>query len=203
MSLTQNFSYKKSTQAINFFATMQNGVIDKLKTLKLIYFADRYHIRKYGRLITNDNYFAMDYGPVASGTKDIIELNNFLSEIEKDYAIRFIEPTTDFNYIRSIKKVNLEEFSASEIEALKYISGKYQKLGSIELSEITHKYPDWQKKSKFLNPGQVSRVGMDLIDFFEDPSDPNIDKIYQLTEDEKAAKIEYLIELNSLNKLWS
>jgi len=203
MSLSQNFLYRKSTQAINYFASKQNGVIDKLKTLKLIYFADRYHLRKYGRLITNDNYYAMPLGPVASSTKDIIEMSDFLSEIEKDYAIRFIEPISNTNYIRSVKDVDKDELSDSEIEALDYISEKYQKLNSIELSEITHKYPDWEKKKNSFTLGQVSRVEMDLVDFFEDPTDPNIDKLYQLSEEEKLARIEYLTELNSLDKLWA
>lgn len=44
-----------------------------MKALQLVYFADRYHLRKFGRPITNDEYFAMPYGPVASGAKDIAE----------------------------------------------------------------------------------------------------------------------------------
>src|SRR5438045_2739639 len=34
--------------------------------LKLIFFADRYHIRKYLRPVTADSYFAMERGAVAS-----------------------------------------------------------------------------------------------------------------------------------------
>ena len=70
------FAYKKATQALNFFAIENGGEIEKLHALKLIFFADRYHLRKYGRPITNDQYWAMRLGPVPSGTKDLFELDS-------------------------------------------------------------------------------------------------------------------------------
>ena len=63
-----DFNYKKATQALAYFAEKSGGTINRLKGLKLIYFADRYHLRKYGRLITNDTYFAMDNGSGISVT---------------------------------------------------------------------------------------------------------------------------------------
>ena len=56
------FDYKKATQALNFFALKEGGTINKMKALKLIYFADRYNLRKYGRPVRNDDYWAMGYG---------------------------------------------------------------------------------------------------------------------------------------------
>lgn len=203
MLLSKEFSYKKTTQALNFFASKQNGHIDKLKALKLIYFADRYHLRKFGSLITNDTYFAMPYGPVASGTKDILEMSQFLSEIEQDYALRFIEPISGTDYIRAVEGFDSAELSASEREALEYISNNFQKLNSLQLSELTHLYPDWKKKENQLKSGQASRVEMDLLDFFEDPDDPALDKLYELSSEEKTAKIDYLHELNSVDSLWN
>lgn len=203
MLLSKEFSYKKATQALNFFASKQNGHIDKLKALKLIYFADRYHLRKYGKLITNDTYFAMPYGPVASGTKDILEMSQFLSEIEQDYALRYIEPISETDYIRAVKEFDPDELSSSEKEALEYISNQFQKLNSIQLYELTHLYPDWKKKENQLKSGQASRVEMDLLDFFEDPDNPELDKLYELSPEEKSAKIEYLRELNSVDSLWN
>ncbi len=43
MFCTLKFDYKKATQALNFFAIKCGGKIDKMKALKLIFFADRYH----------------------------------------------------------------------------------------------------------------------------------------------------------------
>ncbi len=63
-----SFSHRKATQALNFFAAKAGGKINKMKALKLVFFADRYHLRKYGRPVVGDEYLAMNYGPVASGT---------------------------------------------------------------------------------------------------------------------------------------
>lgn len=65
MNTGYQFAYRKAAQALNYFAIQNGGEIEKLQALKLIYFADRYHLRKYGRPITNDQYWAMNFGPVA------------------------------------------------------------------------------------------------------------------------------------------
>src|SRR5207237_3271008 len=88
-----SFSHRKATQALNFFAHRAGGSINKMKALKLVYFTDRYHLRRYGRPVVGDEYVAMNYGPVASGTKDVAEMSDFLGEEEKTYARRFIRPT--------------------------------------------------------------------------------------------------------------
>ncbi len=63
------------------------GKADKLKLIKLIFLADKYHLLKYGRTITEDDYYAMELGPVASIVKDILSFNDFtLSKAELDYA---------------------------------------------------------------------------------------------------------------------
>ena len=65
------FDYRKATQALNYFAGQEGDQINKMKVLKLLYFVDRYHIRKYGRLVTNDNYLAMQHGPVPPRQKTL------------------------------------------------------------------------------------------------------------------------------------
>jgi hypothetical protein len=54
-----------------------------MKALKLIFLADRYHLCRYGRLITNDSYVAMKHGPVPSATRDIVESNDYLDEYRR------------------------------------------------------------------------------------------------------------------------
>ena len=52
-------------------------IADKIKIIKLIYLADKYHLVRYGRTITNDDYYAMEYGPVGSTVKDVLEFDEF------------------------------------------------------------------------------------------------------------------------------
>ncbi len=84
MCIHFNFDLKKAAQSLNCLAKKSGGRINKMKAIKLIYFADRYYLRKYGRPVANDEYVAMGYGPVGSKTKDIAENTSFLDTIETD-----------------------------------------------------------------------------------------------------------------------
>ena len=139
-----NVDYEKCTQALNFFAKKEGGRINKMKALKLIFFADRFHLRKYGRLLTNDNYVAMSYGPVPSNTKDIAELNEFLDDVIKKYIKNFLNFSNNYE-IHSKNDVDEEVFSESDTEALNYSWEKFGSYNQFELANITHDYPEWRK----------------------------------------------------------
>lgn len=203
MQSSSNFSYHKITQLINFFAVQNSGSIDKLKALKLIYLSDRYHIRKYGRLITNDFYFAMPLGPVASGTKDILERSAFIDDKVNAYASEYLAPTEDVNVVKSIKNFDNSVLSPSELETINYIWAKYNNFNGIQLSNITHKYPEWSKFQGKLDSGIIQRAEMNVFDFFEESPDKEADILYELTPEEKEAKIEYLKEMDSIESFWN
>ena len=55
----------KITQSLGFLLSLDdNHRMNKLKLVKLIWAADRYHLRKYGRTVTDSEYFALPHGPV-------------------------------------------------------------------------------------------------------------------------------------------
>lgn len=193
------FKFKKATQALNFFAIKSGGEINKMKALKLVFFADRYHIRKYARPITNCEYRAMDFGPVASEVKDIAEFTDFASKISKEYAQDFIEKIGQYT-IRS--KANLVEkvFSKSDLEALQFAWEKFGRINEFDLAELTHKYPEWKRHEEALK--SQSSVMMDYEDFFKDPPS-TFDKCFDLSAEEKTAKLDYLKELSKIEKAWS
>jgi len=111
MKMLLEFDYKKATQAINYLTKKEGGQIDKLKLMKLIYFADRYHLRRYGRPMFNDTYFAMRLGPVGSSVKDIAELSSrFLDDDERSYAGQFIARGAVDNVVVSIADVDSDIF---------------------------------------------------------------------------------------------
>lgn len=83
---------------LNFLARQAGGHINKLKALKLVYFADRYHLWKYGRPITNDEYFAMNFGLVASATKDLAKGSDFRPDVEKQYASQYLDAVSHYEY---------------------------------------------------------------------------------------------------------
>ncbi|MCB1234479.1 MAG: SocA family protein, partial [Verrucomicrobiae bacterium] len=108
-SMNLTFAHRKATQALNFFARKETGRINKLKALKLVFFADRCHLRRYGRPITNDRYLAMNYGPVASSCKDLAEMSEFLGSEERAYAEQYLAP--DRHDYLSVGEIDEREFS--------------------------------------------------------------------------------------------
>jgi len=199
MCVHLEFNYKKAVQALNFFALKEGGQINKMKAIKLIFIADRYHLRKYGRPIINDEYFAMSYGPVASGVKDIAEMSDFLGPKEKKYAEKFLI-VPDRYYVKAKGTELGNVFSKSDLVALSFSWDKFGGIPEFELSEITHEYPEWRKHKNRLKT--QSRVRMNYEDFFEDPPE-NIEKCYPLSSQDKDNGIEQLKEQAYLESLWS
>jgi len=73
---------------------------DKLKLVKLLFIADKYHLVQFGRTITNDDYWAMPYGPVGSTAKDVLSLDpDFLSEEEYKYAVEMLKPVDEHSFV--------------------------------------------------------------------------------------------------------
>lgn len=195
-----NFNYVKATQALNYLIIKSGGVINKMKALKLVYLADRYHLRKYGRLITNDTYFAMSYGPIPSGVKDIAEASElFLGDEEREYSSKYIEPVDNFT-LRSTKNVDEAVFSETDMEALSFAWEKFGNLDQFQLSKITHEYPEWKRHEKALELD--SRIQIYLEDFLEDPVN-DIEKCFELSEDDKDVRREQLQEMIRIESLWS
>jgi uncharacterized phage-associated protein len=194
------FSFKKATQALNFFAGESEGSIDKLKALKLFYFADRYHLRKHGRAITNDTYFAMKLGPVASGMKDLAELGPFLADEEREYAQQYVA-TPKVNLVSSIRSVDRAVLSESDIEALYFVWKTLGHLHGSELVDLSHEYPEWKQHEAELRIGGISRVKMDYKDFLDDP-EGDVDPLFPLSEQERLDRVETLEEAACVERLW-
>ncbi|MBM4275979.1 MAG: DUF4065 domain-containing protein [Deltaproteobacteria bacterium] len=191
------FDLRKATQAINFLAIKNHGEIDKIKVVKLIYFADRYHLRKYGRPITNDEYWAMEWGPVNSNVKDIADMSGFLGDMEREYASQYIESLNQ-NIIKSIQKVNNKVFSQTDIEALSWAWETFGHLDGSTLAKISHHYPEWMKFKNIIESKSQSRVRMNYEDFLEDPGE-GFEKCCDLSPEEKEDRLDILYELDRIS----
>ncbi|MEI9921336.1 MAG: Panacea domain-containing protein [Bacteroidota bacterium] len=180
------FKYKKSVQALNFFAQQEGGKINKMKALKLLWLSDRAHLWKHARPITDDTYFAMKFGPVASGSKDLIEESDFIeSQTEKDYTNKYLKRLDNLQY-SSTGEIDDSVLSRSEIEALTIVYGEFGKMSQFDLSDLSHIFPEWKKYESEIKAGGV-RYEMKLVDFFDAPlKDFNVFK--KLSENAKLAK---------------
>ena len=153
---------RKILQALNYLASYQeNKTISEMKAYKLLWLADRYHLRQYARTITHDSYYAMQYGVVPSGAKNIIDT---LSTNVKNQ--RYIQKSEKYHY-KSINDVDIDAFSDSDLEALNLILKNFNKMSSQALSDLSHKFPEWKRYESDLTAGKKKSYKISVEDFFE------------------------------------
>jgi uncharacterized phage-associated protein len=161
----RGFNYKKTVQALNFFAVKNNSNINKMKAIKLIWLADRIHLREYGRLISGDTYYALPNGPVPSATRDILENSAFLDDCASEYAKSYINIIDKYNYC-SIADVNFKVFSDTDKEALNKVFETFGEKDHFELSSFSHLFPEWKRFESALTKQISSRFEIQQDDFF-------------------------------------
>lgn len=111
---------------------------------KLLYFADRDHLSRYGRLICGDHYVAMKHGPVPSGVYDILKYiqgtgTNAFPEAKDAFTIH------DIYRVVALRQPDLEWLSDSDIECLDRSIAEYGEKSFDELTDISHATVAWQE----------------------------------------------------------
>jgi len=164
----------KIIQAV-FYILGNIGKADKLKLVKLLYLADKCHLIRYGRTITGDDYWAMDYGPVGSAAKDILSFDaEFLSH-EFEYASRMLRKVNeyDFEAKEECDPENLDFLSETDFESLDLILEKFGQMTTGELIKYTHTYPEWQQYRKLFDSKEIRREKIYNEELFSTlPGDP-------------------------------
>ena len=112
---------------------------------------------------------------------------------------KYLISKTAYN-LQSVKLVDENVFSDSDIEALDFIWNKFSHLKRYQFADLTHKYPKWKKHEQALNLN--CRIQMDPEDFFNDP-DSDVEKCFELNEQDRATRREHLAEMIALGFLWS
>ena len=148
------YSIEKVANAIIFFVEKNIEHFGKTKLMKLMYFADKEHLEKFGRVMFYDNYRKLPRGPVATFTYNIISStdandgDDFKSYV--DNFSSFIEiQKKDTNQKNSATRFNPKNsfdntfFSKSEIEILENVAKKYKTYTKEQISEESHSLKEY------------------------------------------------------------
>ena len=132
---------------------------DKLKLIKLLYLSDKYHIIRYARTVTNDEYWAMDYGPVGSVAKDILGFDSELLSKEFEYAEKMLKRVSPHSFSQGVhcSIEELDKLSETDIEALDFVADKFGHLNTNQLIKLTHHYPEWAQYKKLFEDKTTRR----------------------------------------------
>lgn len=125
----QRFNLPKAVEAILYVAHRNN---DMYHVLKILYFADKKHLARYGRLIFGDCYVAMRHGPVPSGAYDVIKYaggKGLCSDGPRVKGALKIEGNT----VWPRREADIRLLSESELECLNEAIEEYGPLSFAEL----------------------------------------------------------------------
>jgi uncharacterized phage-associated protein len=138
-----NFNESKTLEALVFIASQWPG-ITPFYVAKVLFFADRDHLRTYGRPVTGDAYIAMTDGPVPSRVYDIVKGNlDLFGDPDAIASAVRIGRNERYPRVYAEREPKLDMLSETDVSALenaiRFCRGK--PFG--ELSNLTHQERAW------------------------------------------------------------
>lgn len=171
--ITFEFKPEKFLNAVAYLAANCPGATKK-KICKLLYFADKEQMLKYGTPITGDDYYRLPHGPIPTHGLNLLRGIGSRSRI----ALRDQYFQVDGWKVKAKKAANLAVFSKSENRTLAAICARYGHLSADYLEALSHREPTW-KKTKLHNR-------IDFALFFE--GHPEADFLKSLVESETESR---------------
>jgi uncharacterized phage-associated protein len=171
-----SFDQDKLTAVLTFFA-LRVSDLDALKSAKLLYFADKRHLLRYGRPILGDNYFGMDHGPVPERAYDQIKsaLNRKHSVVPPHLAqYLVVDMSSKYPRLKAKCAPDMDMLSDSDVEVLEEILAEYGHLSGWTLRELTHKEPEVRESDERLKNTQSKSVPIPFARFFDATRDEKI-----------------------------
>lgn len=140
------FDEEKAVEVLAYIAE-QWPKITAFYASKVMFFAEKKHLSKYGRPIVADTFIAMPNGPVPSTMYDIMRGNldqlgdpqKIIDTLECHRSSRYIEITAK-------RQADLDVLSLSDVTCLDGAI-EFCKTATRSLSDITHDEPSWQEAS--------------------------------------------------------
>lgn len=138
------FDQKSVIEAILYILSKADRPVTKYQIVKILYFADLLHLRRYGRTISGDWYAAMKFGPVPSQSYRIIQ--PLFNQDEPDYAdIANVLTRGNGDYdVLPKRPPDRRMFSKSELECLDEVIADVLPRTFTSVKDKSHG-PSWAK----------------------------------------------------------
>jgi len=150
-----NIPLPKLKAIILYFCTYTDSkFLGKVKLMKLFYFLDFMHVKKYGAPVTYDHYVNLEHGPIPSSIKNLID--NASDDVDNSVlsdTVSFETPkgTDMYRIIPSRKFTEKDEkyFSRTELDILDAVCRRFGGKNTKFIEDISHTEAPW-KETKFL-----------------------------------------------------
>ena len=174
---------RKIIQALTLLASNQpDHKLDNMKAYKLLWLADRYQLRRCGRTITGNTYYAMPRGLVPSDAKCLLENEPTKLQNEEGYREKYLQLGKAHTYT-AVREPDYDEFSESDIDALHKVLDTYGNMKAAELSEFSHQFPEWTYYRDMLEDKDTKNSYRVNIDHFFEPCDADKTGLFNQSEE--------------------
>ena len=112
--------------------------MEYLRLLKLLYIADREALRESDAPILGARVAAMRNGPVHSRIFNLIKGEDALSSNWQKTL------KTHGYLIQLVGEADTSQLSKFEVRKLKEVTSKYREVGTFDLVDVTHEFPEWK-----------------------------------------------------------
>lgn len=169
MSIKQKFDAEKALEVLLYIAETTPNTY---WTLKVLYFADKQHLSRFGRLICGDSYVAMRCGPRPSGLYDFVKYVrgdgycSLASSAKEAFSVQGDD-------IHPHRPANREFLSESDMACLDEAVKKYGSLSFLELRDLSHEDEAFNKAdwNDFMPLEAIIRTlpdGKSLLEYLQD-----------------------------------
>lgn len=163
----------KVVQTLGFLLNLdENRKMNRVKLIKLLWAADRFHLRKYGRTVSRTDYVAMTHGPVSSLALDIARVTRDFAL--SDDAIKYIEHYFTATERETVMSLSPGEghLSRTDKDALQWAWDTFSASETFELADtVSHAYPEWSQHRRFFEASKSGSRPIDVKTFLENPED--------------------------------
>ena len=137
----------------------------KTKFMKLFYFLDFLHVKKYASPITGDQYYNLDKGPIPTVILNMVnELSSDPESSEIADSIAIEKPTNSLMQkivpIRKFTNDDKKLFSKSEMDTLQEVVRRFKDTDTNSIVKMSHKEAPW-KDTNYRDPIPYSLAGRD------------------------------------------
>lgn len=140
------FDFERSLQAAAYLLELEEGSMDYIRLLKLLYIAERELLAEQATPLTGDVFKALKYGPVMITIYDIIMDRSWRSA-EWDRYIKMK------NYsVRLAQDPGRDRLSPAIVGKLREVSDRYREMNNWDLVEVTREFPEWRKNAPPADP---------------------------------------------------
>jgi uncharacterized phage-associated protein len=170
MALRFKFSEDKALEALCWIAREWPGVT-AFYVSKIMFYAEKFHLNRYGRPIMADTFKAMENGPVPSTVLNYINGHERAAQMTNRVraAVR-VTPNHGRKHVEATREPNAALLSDSDIECLRDALALCRNMSFGQLSDMTHRERAWANAD--LNQT------MDYEDFI-DADNPHRDEIIE------------------------